>query len=368
MALHGVWRKETHRANFGRTRRVGRRGVPGGTGRGAAPDRVPARAGPRGHLQGQGLPRRRRRRSCRCRPRTSPARSRTAPSPTLPGVGASSAKVIAQAVRGRGARAARRAGARARRSADRRGSRAARRAARRPALALGLVRRRLADRGDGVHRDRARPRLPRAHRPLAAAHRRPRAERRAADPPARRRRRGQRPPGRRRLHAAQGDRGRHPRRRLARPGRRPAGPARRPGRQRALEAEDGRPGDDEADDRRGPQPADQRPRPLHRPDGDGQPGHPAESQFDAKAVFEACVEHDVAVEINSRPERRDPPTKLLELARDLGCLFSIDSDAHAPGQLDFQVYGCERAEEAGIDADRIVNTWPRERLLAWANG
>ena len=63
----------------------------------------------------------------------------------------------------------------------------------------------------------------------------------------------------------------------------------------------------------------------------GNRGTRPESQFDAKAVFEACVEHDVAVEINSRPERRDPPTKLLELARDLGCLFSIDSDAHAPG-------------------------------------
>jgi putative hydrolase len=100
----------------------------------------------------------------------------------------------------------------------------------------------------------------------------------------------------------------------------------------------------------------------------GNRGTRGESKFDAKAVFEACVEHDVAVEINSRPERRDPPTALLELARDTGCLFSIDSDAHAPGQLDFQVYGCERAEEAGIDADRIVNTWPQDRLLAWANG
>ncbi len=91
------------------------------------------------------------------------------------------------------------------------------------------------------------------------------------------------------------------------------------------------------------------------------------SSFDAKAVFEACAEHDVAVEINSRPERRDPPTKLLELARDIGCLFSIDSDAHAPGQLDFQQYGCQRAHDAGIDPDQIVNTWPRDRLLAWAN-
>ena len=31
-------------------------------------------------------------------------------------------------------------------------------------------------------------------------------------------------------------------------------------------------------------------------------------------------------------------------------------------------YGCERAEAAGIDPDRIVNTWPQQRLLAWANG
>lgn len=91
------------------------------------------------------------------------------------------------------------------------------------------------------------------------------------------------------------------------------------------------------------------------------------SQFDARKVFEACAEHQVAVEINSRPERRDPPTKLLELARDIGCLFSIDSDAHAPGQLDFLVLGCERAEAAGIEEERIVNTWPRDRLLAWAN-
>jgi putative hydrolase len=91
-----------------------------------------------------------------------------------------------------------------------------------------------------------------------------------------------------------------------------------------------------------------------------------QSQFDAKAVFEACAENDVAVEINSRPERRDPPTHLLELARDVGCLFAIDSDSHAPGQLDMLDHGCERAEAAGIDPDRIVNTWDRDRLLAWA--
>jgi putative hydrolase len=100
---------------------------------------------------------------------------------------------------------------------------------------------------------------------------------------------------------------------------------------------------------------------------EGNRGMRPQSEFDARAVFEACVEHDVAVEINSRPERRDPPTRLLELARDIGCLFSIDSDAHAPGQLDMLDYGSERAEEAGIDPDRIVNTWELDRLLAWAD-
>lgn len=95
-------------------------------------------------------------------------------------------------------------------------------------------------------------------------------------------------------------------------------------------------------------------------------GTRAESSFDARAVFEACAEHGTAVEINSRPERRDPPTRLLTLARDLGCLFAIDTDAHAPGQLDFLAYGAERAEAAGIDPDRIVNTWPQQQLLEWA--
>ncbi len=93
-----------------------------------------------------------------------------------------------------------------------------------------------------------------------------------------------------------------------------------------------------------------------------------QSTFDAEAVFTACRDHHTAVEINSRPERRDPPDELIELARDLGCLFAIDSDAHAPGQLDFKVLGAGRAARLGITADRIVTTWPADDVLAWAAG
>lgn len=91
------------------------------------------------------------------------------------------------------------------------------------------------------------------------------------------------------------------------------------------------------------------------------------SEFDAAAVFAACAEHGTAVEINARPERLDPPDELLALAVETGCLFALSTDAHARGQLDFQWYGAERAERLGVPAERIVNTWPVDDLLAWAN-
>jgi len=90
-----------------------------------------------------------------------------------------------------------------------------------------------------------------------------------------------------------------------------------------------------------------------------------ESQFDAEAVFNACVEFGTAIEINSRPERLDPPKRLLSLAVELGCEFSIDTDAHAPGQLDWQSNGCERAVETGVPVERVINSWTAEKLLNW---
>ena len=99
---------------------------------------------------------------------------------------------------------------------------------------------------------------------------------------------------------------------------------------------------------------------------EGSRGTRPQSEFDAAAVFGACADRGVAVEINSRPERCDPPDELVEVARDLGCLFAIDSDAHAPGQLDMKAYGCERATRLGIPAERIVTTWSVDRLLEWA--
>ena len=282
----------------------------------------------------------------------------------------STAQVIADAGPRRAARAAGHARGGARRAARPQGGQELRaRAARRPALALRLVRRRLADRGDGVHRDRARPRLPRAHRPLAAADRRQRAERRAADPPARRRRRGQRAPRRRRAsRCSRASRSTSsttaPSTRPTRcwPGSTSGSPACTPSCEMDAAAMTRRMvGGD-------PQPAHQRARPLHRPAGDGQPRHPAAQSSSTRGRSSRPAPSTTS------PSRSTPgpsaatrrPSCSSWPATSAACSRSTATPTR-PGQLDFLDYGCERAEAAGIDPDRIVNTWPRDRLLAWAN-
>ncbi|MFF9909025.1 PHP domain-containing protein [Streptomyces sp. NPDC013457] len=89
-----------------------------------------------------------------------------------------------------------------------------------------------------------------------------------------------------------------------------------------------------------------------------------QSRFDAAAVFAACAKAGTAVEINCRPERRDPPDDLLEQAAAAGCLFAVDTDAHAPEQLHWQSSGYARAARIGLGADRLITTWPLGRLMA----
>ena len=98
--------------------------------------------------------------------------------------------------------------------------------------------------------------------------------------------------------------------------------------------------------------------------GRGGKGRP-ESEFDAEIVFAACARFGVAVEVNSRPERLDPPKRLLRLALEAGCSFAIDTDAHAPGQLDWQHLGCERAHLSGVRPEDVVNARDVDALLRW---
>jgi putative hydrolase len=89
------------------------------------------------------------------------------------------------------------------------------------------------------------------------------------------------------------------------------------------------------------------------------------SEFDAELVFEACRLRGVALEINCRPERLDPPRDLLGLAAGKGVLFAVDTDAHAPGQLDWLAYGAARAVQCQVPAERVVTTWSAPKVLEW---
>jgi putative hydrolase len=94
-------------------------------------------------------------------------------------------------------------------------------------------------------------------------------------------------------------------------------------------------------------------------------GKRPESEFDADKVFAACAASNTAVELNCRPERLDPPEPLLASAIGHGCWFSIDSDAHATGQLEWQPLGCDRAAAGNVPLDRVINTFALDDLLAW---
>ena len=88
------------------------------------------------------------------------------------------------------------------------------------------------------------------------------------------------------------------------------------------------------------------------------------SDFDADVVFAACAQFGTAVEINCRPERQDPPEELLSLALRRGCDIAINTDAHAPGQMEWLPYGADKAVRCGVPAERIVNTFGADDLLA----
>jgi putative hydrolase len=90
------------------------------------------------------------------------------------------------------------------------------------------------------------------------------------------------------------------------------------------------------------------------------------SDADFELVFAACAQSGTAVEINCRPERQDPPDELLDLALEWGCTIAIDTDAHAPGQLEWQPFGCDKAVAHGVDPDDVINTKSADDLLAWA--
>jgi putative hydrolase len=105
-------------------------------------------------------------------------------------------------------------------------------------------------------------------------------------------------------------------------------------------------------------------------------GHPRGRMFGSRPgvaadwprVFAAATASGVAIEIDGDPSRQDIDFELAAAAVDSGCLFALDSDAHSTGELEYAETAIAHARYAGVPRDRIINTWPLERLLEWAVG
>jgi DNA polymerase (family X) len=99
-------------------------------------------------------------------------------------------------------------------------------------------------------------------------------------------------------------------------------------------------------------------------------GHPSTRKIgrrppvdvDWMELFKACARTGTALEVNSHPDRLDLPSDHIKAARDAGVKFSIDTDSHATGHMDFLKYGVGTAQRGWLTTDDVINTWPLERL------
>jgi putative hydrolase len=104
-------------------------------------------------------------------------------------------------------------------------------------------------------------------------------------------------------------------------------------------------------------------------------GHPRGRIFNTRlgiiadwpAVFRLAAKNGVAIELDGDVSRQDLDHRIARAAKKAGCLFALDSDAHAGDQLWMADYALAHARLAGIPADRIVNCWPPDKILEWAS-
>ena len=103
-------------------------------------------------------------------------------------------------------------------------------------------------------------------------------------------------------------------------------------------------------------------------------GHPRGRMFNSRAgiiadwpaVFKRAVETGVAIEIDGDVSRQDLDFRVASAAKKAGCVFALDSDAHAADQLWMADYAIAHARLAGIPKDRIINCWPIDKIVTWA--
>jgi histidinol phosphatase-like PHP family hydrolase len=103
-------------------------------------------------------------------------------------------------------------------------------------------------------------------------------------------------------------------------------------------------------------------------------GHPRGRKYNQRPgivadwdrIFRAAVRTGVAIEIDGDPNRQDLDYTLVREALAAGCIFALDSDAHAVDEWPYAETSIAHARLAGIPRERVINCWPVETLLEWA--
>jgi DNA polymerase (family 10) len=88
-------------------------------------------------------------------------------------------------------------------------------------------------------------------------------------------------------------------------------------------------------------------------------------EVDVEKILRACAKHGVAVEINANPWRLDLDWRWHRQALDLGCMMSINPDAHATSEIDLTHWGVEMARKGGVPMERVLNCLGLEQLLSY---
>ena len=88
-------------------------------------------------------------------------------------------------------------------------------------------------------------------------------------------------------------------------------------------------------------------------------------EVDVEKILAACAKHGVAVEINANPWRLDLDWRWFQHGLELGCMFSIDPDAHSTTEIDNVRWGVLMARKGGLAEKQIVNCRNLKQFGMW---
>jgi DNA polymerase (family 10) len=90
--------------------------------------------------------------------------------------------------------------------------------------------------------------------------------------------------------------------------------------------------------------------------------------LDWEAVYAEAARTGTALEMNGSPHRLDLAVERARRAVEVGCLLTIDSDAHKTAELEYVRWGITQARRAWVEPKDVLNTRSRAELLEWVAG